>query len=115
MTAVKIRSPITELAVCLMGGLLPPERCIWALPGVCFFGVISGINHKGLFIQLDDILVDGFISLKSISDDYYIYEPTKYILRGRRYKKEYHIGDAIEIKIVNVNILLGIADFEMVN
>jgi len=83
--------------------------------GEYFFGVISGLTPKGLFIQLDEILVDGFVSLKSLLDDYYIYEPSKYIFRGRRYKKEYHIGDAVEIKVVNVNIQLGMADFEMVD
>ena len=73
------------------------------------------MKSKISFIQLDEILVDGFVSLKSLLDDYYIYEPSKYIFRGRRYKKEYHIGDAVEIKVVNVNIQLGMADFEMVD
>lgn len=82
--------------------------------GDTFNGIISGLNTRGLFVQLDEILVDGFVSLKSLTDDYYIFNSSKFLFRGRRYKNEYHIGDQVEIKVLNVNIQRAFADFEII-
>ncbi len=78
-----------------------------------FQGIISGANPKGFFVQLNDILVDGFVSLKSMTDDYYLFNRSKLSFYGRRYKREYHIGDIVEIKLLNVNIQNAFADFEI--
>ena len=82
--------------------------------GDYFTGIISGMNPKGIFIQLDEILVDGFVSVKSLTDDYYVYNASQYSYRGRRYKQEFHIGDQVDVKVIYVNVQQSFADFEMV-
>ena len=81
--------------------------------GNVFQGIISGANPKGFFVQINDILVDGFVSLKSMTDDYYLFNRSTLSFYGRRYKHEYHIGDIIEIKLLHVNIQNAFADFEI--
>ena len=69
---------------------------------IALFIVFSGLNPKGLFTQLDDILVDGFVSLKSMVDDYYVFNPSKNLFRGRNYKHEFHIGDSVKISAIDL-------------
>jgi ribonuclease R len=82
--------------------------------GNVFQGIISGANPKGFFVQLNDILVDGFVSLKSMTDDYYLFNRSKLSFYGRRTKQKYHIGDIVEIKLLKVNIQNAFADFEII-
>ena len=82
--------------------------------GDIFHGIISGANPKGIFVQLDNILVDGFVSLILMTNDYYVYNSSKLSFRGRRYKQEYHIGDKVQIKVLSVNIQKSFADFEII-
>ena len=83
--------------------------------GKIFSGVISNLNSKGLFIQLNKILIDGFIPLKNIEDDFYFYNFDRHVIKGRRYKKEYHIGDSLEIKIIDVNIHQEYSKFKILD
>jgi ribonuclease R len=68
-----------------------------------FHAVISGVVHFGIFIEVNDLLVEGMVHVKDLRDDYYTYDEKRYSLVGRRSGKQYRLGDSVYVKVVRVN------------
>jgi ribonuclease R len=68
-----------------------------------FHAVISGVTHFGIFVELNDLLVQGMIHIRDLHDDYYVFDEKQYTLKGRRSNKQYRLGDPLEVKVVRVN------------
>jgi ribonuclease R len=79
-----------------------------------FQGIISGVMRFGLFIEIDELLVEGLIHVRDLDDDYYLYDEKKYALIGRRTGKQYRLGDVVRVKVIRVNPEEREIDFVMV-
>lgn len=71
--------------------------------GRVFNGIISGINDKGVFVETEESKAEGFIQIKNVPGDYFIYNEKEMLLLGRHTKEEYRLGDSIKIKVEGVN------------
>lgn len=76
-----------------------------------FHAIISGITHFGLFVKITDILAEGLIRLKDLEDDYYVYDERKYALIGKATKKQFRLGDKVQVKLVRVDSEKSELDF----
>ncbi|MBM4168502.1 MAG: ribonuclease R [Ignavibacteria bacterium] len=68
-----------------------------------FAGVISGVAHYGIFIELTDSLAEGMIHVRDMEDDYYVYDEQKYALVGRHHGNRYRLGDIVKVRVLRVN------------
>lgn len=68
-----------------------------------FEGVISGVTHFGMFVEIKDLLVEGMIHVRDLEGDYFVYDEKNYVLIGRRTGKRYRLGDSVPLKVVRVN------------
>lgn len=68
-----------------------------------FEGIISGVINYGIFVELNDILVEGMIHVRNMDDDYYEYDQKNYTLIGRRTGRRLRLGDSISVKVLSVN------------
>jgi ribonuclease R len=66
-------------------------------------GLITGVATFGLFVEINDLLVEGLIPAREMDDDYYLFDEKKYSLRGRSSGKTYRLGDTISVQVVSVN------------
>lgn len=71
--------------------------------GEIFPARISGIVSAGLFLSVDHFDADGFIPVSSLKDDYYIFNQNQNAFVGRRYKRRYRIGDALQAQLVQAD------------
>ena len=78
-----------------------------------FDGIISGVTHYGLFVQLENT-VEGLVRITALDDDYYVYHEKHYCLIGERTRKVYRLGDNVRVKVVNVDISSRNIDFVLV-
>jgi ribonuclease R len=76
-----------------------------------FAGVITGVTNFGLFVEINDLLVEGMIPVRELSDDYYVYDEKKYSLRGRSRGKAYRLGDPLRVQVVSVSADTRTIDF----
>jgi len=67
-----------------------------------FKGIISGVTAFGLFVELETG-IEGLVHVSTMDDDYYQYYEERYMLVGERTRKQYRLGDEIEIKVLKVN------------
>jgi len=80
-----------------------------------FEGVISGVTNYGMYVEINDLLVEGMIHVRNIGDDYYEHDEKRYSLVGRRTGKTFRLGDSISVKVVSVNVENREIDFACVD
>jgi ribonuclease R len=72
--------------------------------GDSFSGVISGVAGFGLFVELTDVFVEGFVSVRDLKEDYFNFDDVHHQLKGQRGGKIYRLGDTIKVKVASVNL-----------
>ncbi len=83
--------------------------------GERFHGRVTGVQPFGLFIQLQEYYVDGLVPVRSMTDDYYVYEAEGHRLVGERNGRTFKLGDPLEVELVNVSLRHRGLDFELVD
>lgn len=78
-----------------------------------FDGVITSVTSFGLFVELDEIYVEGLVHVTSLDNDYYHFDPASHRLRGERTAKIYRLGDHIKVRVVRVDLDERKIDFDL--
>ncbi len=68
-----------------------------------FAGVIVGVTKFGLFVEINDLLVEGLVHISDLADDYFLYDEKQYALRGRSRGRIYRLGDAVRVRVLGVD------------
>ncbi len=76
-----------------------------------FEGIITGVTSFGLFVELDDIYVQGLVHVTALGDDYYVFDPVKHLLHGERSGAHFRLSDRIRVKVVRVDLDERTIDF----
>ena len=72
--------------------------------GESFDGIITSVTSFGLFVELNDIYVEGLVHITSLNNDYYHFDPVGHRLTGERSGQRYRLGDPIRVKLAAVNL-----------
>ncbi len=67
-------------------------------------GTITGVVPAGVFIELEDIPVDGFLRVSSWVDDDFRMDEAGVRLAGRRSRRRFSLGDRVEVRLARVDI-----------
>ena len=76
-----------------------------------FHAIISGITYFGMFVKISEILAEGLIRLRDLEGDFYVYDEKKYALIGRKSKKQFRLGDKVQVKLIRVDLEKSELDF----
>jgi ribonuclease R len=79
-------------------------RFLAARVGERFAGRITGVQPFGLFVQLADLYVDGLVPVRTMADDFYVYDPSAHRLTGEHKGRSFQLGDAVEIVLAGVDL-----------
>jgi ribonuclease R len=82
--------------------------------GVEFEGIISGVIQYGVFVEINNILVEGLLHVRDLDDDYYVFDEKQYALIGERKGKRLRLGDSITVKVAKVTPERRQIDFVLV-
>ena len=78
-------------------------------------GVISAVTGFGLFVMLDDLLVEGLIHVTGLPKDYYHHEAAQHRMVGERTGRVFRLGQKVRVQVVRVNLEERKIDFELVD
>jgi len=84
------------------------------LVGQTLTGVISGVQSYGFFVEVPPSQVEGLVHVSSLKDDWYEYRSRQNRLVGRKNRRTYMLGDAVEVIIQKVDVLRHQIDLEVV-
>ena len=79
-----------------------------------FIGTVTSVTSFGLFVELNEIYVEGLVHISELSNDYYHFDPVHHSLSGERSQKTYRLGDSVEVKVVRVDLDEKKIDLQMV-
>ncbi|CAK6688514.1 RNB domain-containing ribonuclease [Synechococcus sp. CBW1107] len=84
------------------------------LVGQTLTGVISGVQSYGFFVEVPPSQVEGLVHVSSLKDDWYEYRSRQNRLVGRKNRRSYMLGDAVEVTIQKVDVLRHQIDLAVV-
>jgi len=83
--------------------------------GDVFKGYVTGVQAFGLFVELEEIYVQGLVHVSSMTDDYYRFDERAHALKGENTRQIYRLGDAVEVQVVRVDLERRQLDFALVD
>jgi ribonuclease R len=76
-----------------------------------FSATVVDVRNYGLMVELPDALVTGLIHVSSLTDDFYVFEPARRQLIGRRSRKRFSVGDKLSVFVARVDVFKRQVDF----
>jgi ribonuclease R len=76
-----------------------------------FRASIVDVRNYGLMVELPDALITGLIHVSSLTDDFYLFEPARRQLIGRRSRKRFSVGDELSVFVARVDTFKRQVDF----
>ena len=76
-----------------------------------FRAAIVDVRNYGLMVELPDALITGLVHVSSLTNDFYLFEPARRQLIGRRSRKRFKIGDAVSVFVARVDAFKRQVDF----
>ena len=78
-------------------------------------GVITAVTRFGVFVELEDLFVEGLVHINSLGQDYFRYDQAQQRLIGERTQAAYHLGDSLQVVVVRVDLDERKVDLELAN
>jgi len=76
-----------------------------------FRASIVDVRNYGLMVELPDALITGLIHVSSLTDDFYLFEPARRQLIGRRSRKRFSVGDEVSVFVARIDAFKRQVDF----
>jgi ribonuclease R len=76
-----------------------------------FSATVVDVRNYGLMVELPDALITGLIHVSSLTDDFYVFEPARRQLIGRRSRKRFRVGDDLSVFVARVDLFKRQVDF----
>jgi len=83
--------------------------------GEVYQGYVTGVQAFGLFVELEEIYVQGLVHVSSMTDDYYRFDERAHALKGENRRQAYRLGDKVEVQVVRVDLERRTIDFALVD
>lgn len=67
--------------------------------------IITRVKNFGFYFEILDLLLEGFLHISEIDEDYFVYEEKMMRLRGRHRGSVYAVGDRITVMLKEVDFI----------
>ena len=78
-----------------------------------FEAVIVEVRNYGLMVEVGEMLVLGLVHISSLANDFFVFDPTRQRIYGRKTKASYTIGDRVIVRVARVDAFKQQVDFVM--
>ncbi|HCI02554.1 MAG TPA: ribonuclease R, partial [Oceanospirillaceae bacterium] len=78
-----------------------------------FWGTVNAVTSFGIFVELDDVFVEGLVHISALPGDYYHFDQAKNRLQGERSGRSFRLGDSLQIKVMRVDLDEKKIDFDL--
>jgi ribonuclease R len=69
-----------------------------------FTGVIAGVTPFGIFVQLDELFVEGLVHVTGLGQDYFEYDEARHELRGKNSGQVYGLTGRVTVQVARVDL-----------
>jgi len=68
-----------------------------------FDGLIVSVTKYGLFVELNELFIEGLVPLATLHDDHYLYHENTRQIIGQRTRKTYSLGDPVRVFVDRID------------
>ena len=79
-----------------------------------FDGHISGLSEWGVFVELENSIVEGMVAMRDIVGDYYRFDEARYEVYGHSTGNVLTLGDRVRVKVKSADLRRRMLDFTFV-
>ena len=80
-----------------------------------FSGVVTSVTGFGLFVQLDELFIEGLVHITGLPRDYYNFEAAHHRLVGERTGRVFRLGDRLNVIVTRVDVDERKIDFDLLD
>lgn len=77
-------------------------------------GLIVGVKDYGFYVELEDVFVEGLVHISTLTDDWYVFDPQRHALIGRRRRRQFRLGDIVRVRVARVDVDHRLVEFVLV-
>ncbi len=77
-------------------------------------GHVSGITEWGMYVEIEPTKIEGMVSVRDLTSDFYEFDEARYRLVGKRRHKQFRLGDPVRIRVKSANLEQRLLDFELI-
>ena len=81
--------------------------------GETFDGVVAGVTRFGIFVELENLFVEGLVHINSLGQDFFRFDQAQQRLVGERTGVVYCLGDKVKVVVARVDLDERKVDLEM--
>jgi len=82
--------------------------------GKCYDGIVSGVTHWGLYVELKENSCEGLVKIKNLKGDFFVFDEENFALKGLETKAEYQLGQNVKIRVQSADLEKRQLDFIIV-
>lgn len=75
-------------------------------PSRIYNAIVTKIKPFGLFFELQDLMLEGFLHISELGDDYFVYDEKRNVLFGRHSGKLHKQGEPIQVRLQRVDLVM---------
>jgi len=79
-----------------------------------YTGLVIDVRNFGCFVDVSDLGLSGLVHLSSIEDDFFVFDPQRNQLVGRRSRRVIKLGDRVQVQVAKVDTFKRQVDFKLV-
>ena len=83
--------------------------------GQHFTGHISGLNERGIFVELEGSMIEGMVSLRDIGGDRWTYDDRRFEVFGLYTGRSMTVGDRVRVAVKHADLQRRTLDFEFIS
>lgn len=80
-----------------------------------YSGIVTSVTSFGLFVQLEDFMIDGLVHVTSLKRDYYHFDAVHHRLIGEKTGRAYQLGDQVQVQVMRVDMEERRIDFDLIS
>ncbi|TFW16700.1 ribonuclease R [Duganella callida] len=69
-----------------------------------YTGIITGVTTFGIFVQLNELFIEGLVHVTDLGQDYFQYDEARHELKGERSGKRFQLTDQVNVQVVRVDL-----------
>jgi ribonuclease R len=76
--------------------------------------LVTDVRNFGFFVDVPALAMSGLVPLSTVEDDFFVFEPARNHLVGRRTRRIIRLGDPVKVQVAKVDTFKKQVDFRLV-
>jgi ribonuclease R len=78
-----------------------------------YSALVTDVRNFGFFVDVPGLGMSGLVPLSSVQDDFFVFDPSRSHLVGRRTRRIIKLGDKVQVQVYKVDTAKKQVDFEL--